>query len=251
MKRLRWLLSALLVAFSSWAQAQISEQGELAGQGEYIRALAEVDRLDKSGQLNALMEKVTRPASPSELKAYADWLKARIMQTDTREPMYYWGYSHLLRMAGINDASALMFVTAALMLQAETARCADVSATSGKQHIALLMRSELRANYWAQTTETRRQARQFALKEEERKRTGPATLWVCAGGMEEIKAALNDGASQSPAVSSREGSTKVVLSSSHNPRLLTESAFDKQRKNIRAEFEQYFSNERNMQLSNP
>lgn len=245
MKYGKWLLGSLAVTFATLGHAQVSQSVEEVDQGDYIRALSDIDRLGKAGQLNALMEKIVQPTSPSEWKAYADWLKASILQTDTREPMYYWGYSHLLRMANINDTSALMFATAVLMLQSETARCADVSATSGKQHIALLMRSELRANYWAQTTETRRQARQFALKEEERKRKGPATLWVCLGGMEEMKAALDSGASQSAATESREGSV-ALISPSFKPRLLSDSAFDKQRTSVRAEFEQHFSSERNL-----
>ncbi len=249
MKRFFSLFVALLATCGSAVHAQTSGQTDGVNEFEYIGALSELDRIDKSGNLNQLMEKVIQPRSSSELKAYADWLKARVMNTDTREPLYYWGYSHLLRMSGINDTSALLFVTAVLMLQSESARCADASATSGKQHIALLMRSGLRVNYWAQSPEVRRQARQFALREEERKRMGPATSWVCAGGMEEMIAAMEASAQGPSGKGAAVGSTSVNAVSAVGPRFLSDAAFDEQRKRIRAEFDQYFSNERNVQTS--
>lgn len=245
MKCWQSLLIALLLACASFAHAQATEQVGQVNQGDYIRALAEMDRLDKAGQLNALMEKIMQPRSSSELKAYADWLKARIMHTDTREPLFYWGYSHLLRMASINDSAALMFATAALMLQSETARCADITATSGKRHIDLLMRSELHGNYWAQSPEVRRQATQFALREEARKRSGPATLWVCEGGMEEITAAMKASAPESAAASPRGGSNVAMVPSTFRHRLLPDPEFDEHRKRIRVEFDRYFSNDQN------
>lgn len=243
MKFFHLFVVALSLVFTSVAHAQAAAPPDDVNQLEYIRGLSEADRLDKAGKLNELMGRLTQPASPSVWRAYADWLKSRVLYTDTREPMYYWAYSHLLRMANIGDTSALMYVTAVLMLETETARCADTTSTAGPHQLALLAQSELRANYWAQSLDVRQQARRFALQEEERKRQGPPVDWVCSGGMEDMIAAMKESANSASANAPKDGSKPVVVAPTLARRRVADALFDERRAQTRQAFDQKFTDE--------
>lgn len=238
-------LLALVCAAVIASTVSAQETGIPAGvhPQEYIAALSEVQRLDTAGDMNALMEHVFQPSSSSALRAYADWLKRRIMETNTRNPLYHWAYAHLLRLADVRDTSALMYVTAVLLLETETARCADQTATLGRQYVGLLMQSELQKNYWAQPPEVRQQARQFALKHEEIRRQGTAAGWPCLGGMEEIRAALAANDAASPKRPDKDA--QAIEVPPHAPSWRSAPEFDQARNRARQAFTSYFSDERN------
>lgn len=234
------MLFTSIQAFSQSAQPE-QKQNPIG----YDRALVTIKGLDRQGNTEVLLAKVVEATTAEEVYAYADWLKTKILTTETRDPLYFWAYAHLLRIINISDTSALAYATGLLLLETEINRCADPTTTKGKQYRAWMLQSELRQNYWDQTVEIRRKALQFALAHEELKRHSPPINWVCDGGMEQMIAALKQSESRQPNESLPKINGVQVLPIAATPhRLVSDQEFETARASIRQSFTARFSGEK-------
>ncbi len=237
--------SALLTIAANAQAAEMGAEEPRFNKKEYVLSLSKLNQADKEGGADLVMEMVAEPKSGEQLRAYADWLRQRVVETNTRDSRYYWAYSHVLMIGGIRDSASAMYATAVLMTSAESARCADKTSVTGRRVVNVLLSSSLAKVFGEQPYATRQKAVEIALQLEKSKRSGEPATWACGGGMDEMMAAMK-AADVDPSVKSAKSADGAVTYQMKEPYihpLKSDAEFEVAVEEVRKSFASTFAGE--------